>query len=220
MAPITDQQWAAARALVEGHPGTHERVAACMGVHVTTVSRRAVQDEWQSVDYRHARLRRAMADVVELSQRIRTGEEPDPADPEAGDEDARLGAAEAVEEPEPWPDEPPAARMARIGAALTRHTERILRRAEAGRPIESRQVAALSSLVALAERIAAMAREEEARQQVEDDEELAGVLDRINDRIVALAEELAGQFVQQFFGISKEEVDARLGRAGEQARGI
>ena len=67
-------QWAAGRALVEGEPSTHSRVAACMGVHTTTVSHRASEDGWKSLDFRHPRVRAAQAELVELAARARNGE--------------------------------------------------------------------------------------------------------------------------------------------------
>lgn len=210
MAPITDQQWAAARAIAEGNPGTHALIAACMGVHATTVSHRSTQDKWETIDYRHGRIRRAMADVAELSRRVRAGEELEAVGEGVEDAGGGAGAVEPVEEPEPWPDEPPAARMARIGAVLTRHTETILRRMEAGRPLDSRQVASLSGLVALCDRIAAMAREEATRQEAQSDDDLAETMRTIDMRIIYLARGEARRLAAEVFGIPQEEVDAKL----------
>ena len=208
---LTDGQWAAGRAMNEGNPATHSRVAACLGVHTTTVSHRAAEEGWESVDYRHARVRRKAAEVVELSRRIRAGEELDAVDPsEREGEDAVNPAwGEAAVEAEPWPDLEPGERIARMGAALTRQTETILRRVEAGQPLESRQVAALSNLVQLAERIATMAREGKKERQQKRDEDLAEVLDRINNRIIYLARELAAQVAWDILlehGMSEEDI--------------
>jgi hypothetical protein len=205
---ITDQQWAAARAISEGQAATHERLAGIMGVHTTTVSHRAAEDKWASIDFRHARLRRMQAQIVETSRRIRAGEELDRVDPEEvldGD-----GLAPEADELEPWPDESPSERIARIGAVLTRRTEAILRKVEAGQPLEMRQVTALSSLVALSERIAVMAREEVREQEKKSDEELAEIYRQIENRIAELALEEARRLAIDVLGVPREEVDAKL----------
>ncbi|MCG6113684.1 MAG: hypothetical protein MEQ84_00675 [Mesorhizobium sp.] len=202
---ITDQQWAAARSISEGLAATHARIAGVMGVHQTTVAHRALEDGWASVDYRLGKVRRAQAWVQELSRRLKAGEEVDV------DEDAAPAVAAAEEaELEPWPDEPPAARIARIGAVLTRRTEAVLRKVEAGQPLDARQITALSSLVALSERIADMARAEMDQQQKQGDEELAEIYRNIEARIAYLALEEARRLAVDVLGMSIEEVDAKL----------
>ena len=170
---ITDQQWAAARAVSEGLSATHERIAGIMGVHTTTLSHPAAEDGWQSIDFRHARLRRLQAEIIEISRRIRAGEALDAADPLEGEAAASAVELEALAALEPWPDEPAADRIGRIGGVLTKHTETIVRRLEAGLPLEARQVAALERLVALCERIAVMAREQADKERRLGDAELA-----------------------------------------------
>ena len=202
---ITDQQWAAARSISEGLAATHARIAGVMGVHQTTVAHRALEDGWASVDYRFGKVRRAQAWVQELSRRLKAGEEVDV------DEEAAPAVAAAEEaELEPWPDEPPAARIARIGAVLTRRTEAILRKVEAGQPLDARQITALSSLVALSERIADMARAEMRQQEKQGDEELAEIYRNIEARIAYLALEEARRLAVDVLGMSIEEVDAKL----------
>lgn len=201
---ITDQQWAAARSISEGLAATHARIAGVMGVHQTTVAHRALEDGWASVDYRFGKVRRAQAWVQELSRRLKAGEEVDV------DEEAAPAVAAAEEaELEPWPDEPPAARIARIGAVLTRRTEAILRKVEAGQPLDARQITALSSLVALSERIADMAREEMREQEQKSDEELAEIYRRVERRIIQLAREEAERLVVEALGLPRELIEER-----------
>ena len=109
-----------------------------------------------------------------------------------------MGLAPVEPELEPLPELPPAERAARLKAMLTDRMEAMLRRAEAGQPIEGRQVTALASLAQLAERIAptpdggsadAFAASVEARTR--SDEELADALQSIDDRIVYLASQYA-----------------------------
>lgn len=202
---ITDQQWASARSISEGLAATHARIAGVMGVHQTTVAHRALEDGWVSVDYRFGKVRRAQAWVQELSRRLKAGEEVD-----VDEEAAPAVAAEEEAELEPWPDEPPAARIARIGAVLTRRTEAILRKVEAGQPLETRQIAALSSLVALSERIADMAREEMRQEQKKGDEELAEIYRNIEERIAYLALEEARRLAVEVLGLSPDEVEEKL----------
>jgi hypothetical protein len=207
---ISDQQWAAARAVSEGLSATHERIAGIMGVHTTTVSHRAAEDGWKSIDFRHARLRRMQAQIVELSRRIRAGEELDTVDPTETEEAPGTAELQALAALEPWPDEPPADRIARIGAVLTKHTETILRKLEAGLPLEARQVAALERLVALCERIAAMAREQADKDRKKDDEEVAQAIRFMQYRTVYLARCEARRIAVDIIGLSQEEVDEKV----------
>lgn len=207
---ITDQQWAAARAVSEGLSATHQRIAGIMGVHTTTVSHRAAEDGWQSIDFRHARLRRMQAQIVELSRRIRAGEELDTVDPTETEDAPGAAELQALAALEPWPDEPPAERIARIGAVLTKHTETILRKLEAGLPLEARQVAALERLVALCERIASMAREQADKDRKKDDEEVAQAIRFMQYRIFYLASCEARRVAIDMIGIPREEVDAKV----------
>lgn len=204
---ITDQQWASARSISEGLAATHARIAGVMGVHQTTVAHRALEDGWASVDYRLGKVRRAQAWVQELSRRLKAGEEVD-VEEEAAPAGAVAPAIAVAEEVElePWPDEPAAARIARIGALLTRRTEAILRKVEAGQPMDARQISMLSSLVALSERIAEMARVEVRQEQQKSDEELAGIYRNIEARIAELACEEALRLLTGTFGIPREEI--------------
>lgn len=68
--PITDSQRAAARALIEGEPPTHTRIAACMGVNVTTVAHWASGGGWASLDFRHPRVKKAHRGVIALAKAI------------------------------------------------------------------------------------------------------------------------------------------------------
>lgn len=226
---LTDAQWAAARALSEGEPQTHARIGACMDVHATTVSHKAAEQGWKSLDYRHQRLRLAQRGVVALAAALRAGEEFDPAsaDIDGLDEETRdaiaaagglLEAGRRIEAPgaegeaelAALSDLPTGERMERIAAILTRRTEEILMRAEAGRPLESRQIAALSALVQLSERIAALEREAAAKERARSDAEIGEALRIIDDRIVYLARcETRWQLVNKF-GIPQEEVDEKL----------
>jgi hypothetical protein len=217
---ITDTQWAAARAIIEGAPTTHARVAACMGVHTTTVSHRVSEYGWKSLDFRHPRVRAAHSAMVALAAAARAGEELDPADAldEAGEDAVRaasggpedLAGAAAATALEPLAELPPEERIVRIGAMLTRRTEAILVRIEAGQPVESRQVASLASLVQLSERIAVLARQEMVKQAYPSDKQVGDVLERLNKRIVYLAISYAREILFNRGGMSQAEIDAAI----------
>lgn len=213
---VTEEQWAGARALGEGATPTHVRIAACLGVHVTTVSHRASEEEWKGLDFRHMRVRAAHRDMVELARRAAAGEPLDPVAHARGEDAFGEGAVEEPEVLEPLDDVDPRKRLARIGDMLTRRTEAILRRAEAGKPLEARQVAALSSLVQLAERITTLTAEQQVEAAKKSDEELAVVLDKINNRIIYLAAHFARKILVDN-GWSEEEALAALGPFAEEA---
>jgi hypothetical protein len=219
--PISDAQWAAARAMAEGEPTTHSRIAGAMGVNVTTVSHRAAEEKWQSLDFRHARIRQAQLGVKALAGLLRAGEELDPNDEAARDAMARAGmldddGAEAAREADAVAAElaalPPAARIARIGSILIRRTEAMLARAETGQPVESRQVQALTNLVQLSERIAAMAQQEIQASTAGDDDALAQLLSEIDERIIVLAKAEARRLAVDELGLDAAEVDEKFRR--------
>lgn len=220
---LSDARWAAIRGLREGTAlPTNECVAEASGVYVKTIARRASDEGWKVLDFRHKRVGAAYHAMMQLAAHVRAGEELDPAgELDETDEDAASGGLEGwigageAKELAPLADLPPAERVARIGAMLTRRTETLLQRVEAGRPIESRQVAALASLVQLSERIAVLAREDEKQELRKGDDELAAILARVNDRIIYLARELAARLVRQTLseqGMGEAEISAALAR--------
>jgi hypothetical protein len=203
---------------------THVRVAACADVYVTTVSRRAAKEDWKTLDFRRPRVRAAHRAMIELAALARAGEELDAVAPEAEElecvePDGGFGEGPVEEPPqalEPLSDEGPEERIARIGDILTRRTDAMLRRVEAGRPLEGRQVAALAAMVQLAERIAVLAREQVVKKQKESEDELRETLKKIDDRIVYLAR-CHAQWILVRRGMSEEE--AREAVAAETASG-
>lgn len=217
--PITDSQRAAARALIEGEPPTHGRVAACMGVNVTTVSHWASEESWASLDFRNLRVKKAHRGLIALAKALREGEADDPlgalseaerdalaasgldetADPPVMDADAA-----AVQE---LADLPHGERAARIGSILTRRIETILVAVEAGRAVETRQVLALNALVQLAERITTMTPEDRRAAQLKSDAEVAEIYDQIEKRIGERALYFCRQVLERRFGIPRKQVE-------------
>jgi uncharacterized membrane protein YccC len=156
--------------------------------------------------------------MIELAAQAAAGELPDEEMPEEAEDGgfepgaAEEGAPRGLAALEPLPNEGAQERLARIGDMLTRQADMVLRRAEAGRPLDRRQVAALSAMVQLAERISVLAREQVVKEQAESDEDLAETLKKIDDRIVYLAREHA-RWILIKHGMSEAEaaVDGRFG---------
>ena len=126
-----------------------------------------------------------------------------------GETVASAGELEALAALERWPDEPAAGRIGRIGGVLTKYTETIVRKLEAGLPLEARQVAALERLVALCERIAVMAREQADKERKKSDEELAEIYRRVERRIIQLAGEEAQRLVVEVMGLPRELMEEK-----------
>jgi len=181
---------------------THGRVAKACGVYVKTISARAGEDKWKTLDFRFKRVIAAHRALIRVADEARAGEELDPVE----DEPEMLPAVEAVEV-EALGDLPPGERIARMGAILARRTEAILMKVEAGHPIEGRQVAALSNLVQLAERIAVLARAEAGKQQKESDEDLSECMRWINERIIELAVGEIRRLAHCRWGLPQDEID-------------
>lgn len=218
---LGEERWAAIRDICEGAFPTHERMAAACGLYVKTISRRVASEGWQTLDFRRPRVRQAYAAMVDIARRAGAGEEFDPVDdddaPDDADEDGVVapGVMEAERELAAIADLPAAGQIARLRALLTRRSAELLARAEGGRPFESRQVAALTGMVSLTERIAALAVEEQRRENVGETEEIRDVLARLDARIEYLARGYARIIAVETFGLDAEEVDARLGKLEE-----
>ena len=108
------------------------------------------------------------------------------------------------------------ARAARMAAILTLRVEGLLQGIEAGLPVDPKEVAALSSLVQLSERVAALAEAEAQAQARQRDDDLRVTLRRIDDRIVYLATAHARALLVEAFGIPQADVDARLPALGPE----
>ena len=195
------------RALCEGQPPTHERVALACGVGPKSIAKRAGQEGWKTLDFRFKRVRGAWIQAMELAARAGAGEELDREMEPVPDEPFEAPPAEVFD---PGGDEDPEARIARIGAMLSFRAEAMLKSAVAGRPLEARQVAALSAMVQLSDRLAGIAREHALKRAARSDEEVAHSLRLINERIIYLAACEARRLLIDVFGIAREEVDAKL----------
>jgi acyl-CoA reductase-like NAD-dependent aldehyde dehydrogenase len=101
------------------------------------------------------------------------------------------------------PQEDVAARVRAIAAMLLDHIEAMGRAAlEEGRKISKSDVDTALALVRSLEKIGEVMRPEEAAKenQIREDEQLAAVLERMDERIIELARELAAQMVAEACG--------------------
>ncbi len=204
---LPDERWEGIRALCEGQPPTHERVAMACGVGPKSISRRAGQEGWKTLDFRFKRVRGAWNQAMELAARAGAGEELDREMEPIPDEPFEMAPAEVFD---PDEEDDPEGRIERIGAMLSFRAEAMLKSAVAGRPLEARQVAALSAMVQLSDRLAAIAREHAQKRQVRSDEELAEAFRLIDERILYMARCEARRLLTDVFGIAQEEVDAKV----------
>ena len=86
--------------------------------------------------------------------------------------------------------------MASCAAHVARRVGALVSRAEAGEQIQKTEIEALVARMRRMERWGVLATERSQQEKEElGDEELAAILGRINDRIIELAEGLAGQLV-------------------------
>jgi len=202
---MTAERWEGIRELCEGGLPTHGRVAKACGVYVKTMSARAGEDKWKTLDLRRKRVIAAHRAMIRAADEARAGEELDPVE----DEPEMLPAVEEAQV-EPLGDLPPGERIARMGAILARRTEAMLMKVEAGQPLEGRQVAALSALVQLSERIAVLAREEAGARRKTSNAELALTFRKINWRMIVLSRDESRRTLIEDFGLTEAEVDERL----------
>ncbi|APH71250.1 hypothetical protein [Aquibium oceanicum] len=204
---LPDERWAGIRALCEGQPPTHERVAMACGVGPKSIAKRAGQEGWKTLDFRFKRVRGAWNQAMELAARAGAGEELDREMEPIPDEPFEMAPAEVFD---PDEEDDPEGRIERIGAMLSFRAEAMLKSAVAGRPLEARQVAALSAMVQLSDRLAAIAREHAQKRQVRSDEELAEAFRLIDERIIYMARCEARRLLTDVFGIAQAEVDAKV----------
>lgn len=227
---LTPEQWAALRALAEGEPPTHSRLASAVDVHPSTLTHRAAGDGWRGLDFRHLIVRVLHAFMVDCSAAIRAGRPLPPAPREAfGDaantygaqarppDDGTDGSGETFGSAEK--DEaalaraaslPQAERLGRVAAILAGRIETLLIGVEAGAELDPKQVTALSALVQLAERIAGMGEQQAAATAMATDREIAEAIGILDAQILRHAHAEARRLLIEEFGQDPAAVDARL----------
>lgn len=194
--PISAAQWLAARVVSEELPVLRVRVAAMLGCNVRTVRARAAKEGWKPPGYRSFKRLNAHGQAITCA----TGNADGEARGAAGDE-IRVEAMPAVKDPvcrplsDIQPGEDLVTVLARCASFVARRVETVIALAESGEPIAKTEIDTLAAMMRMMERWEALAAERAKQEEAIDDEDLAALLGRINDRIVELAAELAGQLV-------------------------
>lgn len=201
--PLPVAQWLAARAIAEGEPPTRKLIAQVLGCNETTLYERAALEGWKRLDFRRHDVKEAhrMFVAVALEEygggEVGSGE----ADTYEGAQDADgVSVTDADRADADGPDgnaadEDPVAVLARCASFVARRVDALIVLADDGRRIPKTEIDTLGAMMRMMERWEAIAAERTKQAEAQSDENLAAVLERIDDRIVALAEELAGQLV-------------------------
>lgn len=197
-AAISPERLAAAHALLRGEAPTQTRVAAAMGIHATTLAHYKAKLGWVLLDYRRADVTAAHQELqLRLTARFVTGSAAADEGSQAQADDglaAESGApssdASIADMPELSLDE----QIAQLGRVLSRQMARILGVADkTGSGLTKAQADTLAVSMRLAEKFGALASERAAEKQKRSDGQLAGILSRVDRRIVELARGLAAR---------------------------
>jgi hypothetical protein len=187
----TARQWAGARELGEGEFSTYPRLAATLGIAARAVRERAAREGWRKLDFRKAAVMRAYRaardamDNPEGGEGILTAIESEAAALRPVHEAEFENDASRTDD---GADDP----LGRLGRLLSRQAGLILTSAEAQHGVLNKtQLDALTSLIKLAEKFETLAKERVQERPTRSDDEIAAVLERIDDRIVELAHQHA-----------------------------
>lgn len=167
-APVSAERWLAIRALREGESPTFERLAAVSGLHPVTIRQRALTDSWEKQHFPRAGSRAARKPV--------------------GQTDEKAVAEAALLSPDEL--------RQRLAATLPRQLARIVAQAESGKA-DREQVDMVLATTRVLERLGPLFEDYDTEQKNRSDDELAGLLEKIDDRIVELAEEHARRLVEE-----------------------
>jgi hypothetical protein len=160
--PVSAARWEALRALREGQTPTFPRLAAAADLNPTTIRERALRDNWPK-----RRFPRSGSNVSQIAVL------------EAG--------AEAVDLPEGMSLEDVRKRLAEV---MPRLLGKAVVLAERG-VLDKARIDALLSMGRLLEQSEAVVQASAAEQQKRSDDELAAMLERIDERIIELAQAYA-----------------------------
>lgn len=170
-------------------PPIRARIAAAAGIHETTLAKRIAAEQWDCLDFRLPAVRAAYEAGIANARAAMAGETPDAEDEppvavEAEDAPSALLASAA--------DLPPADRATLMSTMLVRLGDQLLASIGAHRGSLARpQLDTVHAIIRLVEKLEPLAQERVTQEQTRSDDEIAAVLERIDDRIVELAEEHA-----------------------------
>ncbi|EHK53514.1 hypothetical protein [Allomesorhizobium alhagi] len=163
--PVSAVQWEALRALREGAPPTFPRLAAAADLNPATVRERALRDNWPKRRF-----------------------------PRQGSKASQIAAPECEAEAEPLSDMPEGMSLEDVRKRLAEVMPRLLGKAVALAErgvLDKARIDALLSMGRLLEQSEAVAQASAAEQQKRSDDELAAMLERIDERIIELAQAYA-----------------------------
>lgn len=184
-AAISAERWAAGFALMQFEAPTNDRVATALGVHPSTLARRAARQGRALPDFRDKGLREAHAAM--RAELVRRYVDKVPEEPAAGGLPL-LPPADA--------EEPPRLRAERLASLLTRYGDWVVANADAqGGVLTKQQLDTVSTMYRLATTFEEQAAESAREKQTRSDAEAAEILKRVDDRIVELAYDYARRIV-------------------------
>jgi hypothetical protein len=169
---VSAAQVEAVRSLYEGRPATSVRLAAATTVHERTIRRHAAAEGWKRQRF---------------AKRKAGGGEASPAVP-SQDEDGAEAASAGL--PEIGEDVRLEDIRQRLADVLPRQLAQIVTLAERG-IVDKGRIDALLSMGRILERSEALGEERAADKQKRSDDELAAMLERIDERIIELAQAYA-----------------------------
>lgn len=174
---LSDERWDALRELHEVYGAPYRLLALAADTNLSTVRSRGLHQKWT----REAGIAGEAGDAAALAD-AHDAEEADAAGAEAT-------RAAALEELAGTADGP-----AELGALLLSQIKQLVTNARKGR-VEKGRIDALSSLIRLVEKAEVLARDGAQEHKKRSDDELAKILERIDERIVELAEHHAERLV-------------------------
>ncbi len=184
----THEQRATARALLGGAPPTVGRLAVLLGSPTGTLAEWASEGGWAVLDFSrnevrdcYERLREATGEPFDDGQGASLNEPPPPVPPSAAQD---IDADEA------------GVLAATLRDVFLKQCKRIARRMTRGdEPLGKSQIEVINALTRLADKLDSLARIDAVARQNERDEDVAEFLERINERVLFLAERLAEEIV-------------------------
>lgn len=171
--PVSVERWAAIRALREGEPPIFPLLATATGLHPVTLRERASRENWKKQDFQSRTVRESWGShaPAPVDDTVRTVIDL----PQDGQGHGVL-----------------------LGDFVARRLSEMVAEVETnGGQLNKSQIDALWSMVRTAERSGALAKEQATDNGATDDAELATRLEKLDDRIVELAEAHAERLVSE-----------------------
>lgn len=192
---ISAERWAAARALMRLEAPTQARIAAAMGINITTLAHRMGREQWPVLDFRRADIQAAHDQLRErLVRRFVLGMETAEqavAEAEQAEELARDPMRLLIQDTEQTSEDvaalTPDEIRERLSDLLPKQLVKVIAQAERG-VVDKARLESLLIMLRVAERADALAAGQQKINEKKSDEELAELHARLDARIIELAE--------------------------------